>query len=106
MIKVKVLPLSHLVTRIHGDIDEIIRTKDYSSNSVRGYTIIETKRHLLPSDCYTFVNAAELFRDYFNNFLSIEGFALHYGISKGTAEQLIKQGRDEHEAECHRKEIE
>jgi hypothetical protein len=49
---------------------------------------------------YTKEKTAEMFRDWFNNFLTVECFAEHYGIRKQTAEYIIKFGRIAHEQEC------
>lgn len=35
----------------------------------------------------------ELYLDYRNNFLTVEAFALHYGMTVGTAEQIVFAGR-------------
>ena len=40
---------------------------------------------------------AELYRDYFNNFLTLECFADHYGINEHTACHIIKEGYHQHE---------
>lgn len=39
----------------------------------------------------------ELFLDYFNNFLSVQYFAEHYGFELGQAQEIINQGRILHE---------
>ena len=36
---------------------------------------------------------AEMFLDYFNNFLTIEGFASNYRISSELAIELLKEGK-------------
>ena len=41
---------------------------------------------------------ADMFLDYFNNFLSVEGFAESYGFSMPTARMVIDEGRVAHEA--------
>ena len=38
-----------------------------------------------------------LFLDYFNNFLSVEGFASYYGLSIENANRVIHLGRYYHE---------
>jgi hypothetical protein len=43
------------------------------------------------------MNYAELFRDYFNNFLTVEKFAEFYGFPLSFAHQVIRRGRIEHE---------
>lgn len=40
----------------------------------------------------------ELFRDYFNNFLTVERFAEYYGMTNEEAEAAITRGRDQHNA--------
>jgi hypothetical protein len=40
---------------------------------------------------------AAIFRDYFNNFLTVSAFADHYGISAYDARVLIEAGRIAHE---------
>lgn len=42
---------------------------------------------------------AELFRDYFNNFLSVGAFADYHGIEDEEAEIIVEQGRIQHEYE-------
>ena len=42
----------------------------------------------------------ELFRDWFNNFLTLERYAEYYGIDEAEALWTIEQGRDLHEASC------
>lgn len=37
-----------------------------------------------------------LYLDYFNNFLTIEGFAEYYGISEQLAKQIIKEVQTEY----------
>ena len=39
----------------------------------------------------------EMFLDYFNNFLSVEGFAEHYGLTNAQASEVIESGRLIHE---------
>lgn len=39
----------------------------------------------------------DYYLDYHNNFLSMEGFAEHYGISIDLATLLVKEGRIKHE---------
>ena len=41
---------------------------------------------------------AEIFRDWFNNFLTIERFAEYYGLSIANAERVIRIGHKAHEA--------
>ena len=41
-----------------------------------------------------------LFRDWFNNFLSVEAFAAHHLITIGQAEKAIKIGREIHNREA------
>ena len=36
---------------------------------------------------------AEMFRDWVNNFLTVDCFADYYGISRGEAETAIEEGR-------------
>ena len=48
------------------------------------------------------IDKAEMFRDWFNNFLTLERFAEYYGLSRGVAWAIIEQGRIEHEARCAR----
>lgn len=38
-----------------------------------------------------------LFLDYFNNFLSIEGFSSYYGFNQERAKRIISLGRKIHE---------
>lgn len=45
---------------------------------------------------YTPEQLADLFRDYFNNFINIETFARHYQISETQARKIIKAGRAYH----------
>lgn len=40
----------------------------------------------------------KLYLDYVNNFLTVEKFAEHYGLSLVDAEKIIRQGRKEHES--------
>ena len=40
---------------------------------------------------------AELYRDYFNNFSTVEGFSSYYGIDQHTACHIIKEGYHQHE---------
>jgi hypothetical protein len=40
-----------------------------------------------------------LFLDYFNNFLSVEGFASWYGMSEAKAKRVIELGRKIHEGQ-------
>ena len=44
------------------------------------------------------MNAIDAYLDWFNNFLTIAGFARHYGITEQSARQLIKSGREQHNA--------
>jgi hypothetical protein len=39
----------------------------------------------------------ELFLDYFNNFLSVEGFSEYYGLDQDKAKRIIELGRKLHE---------
>jgi len=40
---------------------------------------------------------AEIFREYWNNFLSVEGFASYYGIPVSRAQRMINLGRWAHD---------
>lgn len=40
----------------------------------------------------------ELFRDYWNNFLTVDRFAEYYGLTREQAETSIALGRGEHDA--------
>tara|TARA_Y100000588_G_scaffold244854_1_gene259050 strand:- start:3121 stop:3324 length:204 start_codon:yes stop_codon:yes gene_type:complete len=42
----------------------------------------------------------DMYLDYVNNFLSLEAFAAHYGISMDLATLVIKEGRILHELNC------
>jgi|DEB0MinimDraft_10_1074344.scaffolds.fasta_scaffold317801_1 hypothetical protein len=46
---------------------------------------------------------AEMFRDWFNNFLTVERFASYYGISVAEAKRIISAGREQHEKEAQKK---
>lgn len=41
----------------------------------------------------------KLFLDYFNNFLSVEGFASYYGFDLSKAQRVIDLGRKIHEGQ-------
>ena len=41
---------------------------------------------------------ADLYLDFFNDFVSVDGFAAFYGLSINDAVQVINKGRDVHEA--------
>lgn len=41
----------------------------------------------------------ELYLDYFNNFISVKGFAEHYGMTEKEAQETIDNGRALHEAQ-------
>ncbi len=41
---------------------------------------------------------ADLYLDFFNDFVSVDGFAAFYGLSINAAVQVINKGRDVHEA--------
>jgi hypothetical protein len=43
------------------------------------------------------MNNRELYLDYVNNFISVTGFASHYGLTNEQANQVIKAGRCDHE---------
>ncbi|AUR93548.1 hypothetical protein NVP1187O_235 [Vibrio phage 1.187.O._10N.286.49.F1] len=45
-------------------------------------------------------NFIEMYLDWVNNFLSVEAFAAHYGISVDLAILVIKEGRILHELNC------
>ena len=45
-------------------------------------------------------NFIEMYLDYVNNFLSVEAFSSHYGISVDLAILVIKEGRILHELNC------
>lgn len=40
----------------------------------------------------------EVFLDWFNNFLTLERFAEHYGLAEDTAAAMIEKGRAIHES--------
>lgn len=40
---------------------------------------------------------AEWYLDYVNNFISLDKFAEHHGISRDQAEQVVKLGKEIHE---------
>ena len=40
---------------------------------------------------------AELFRDYWNNFLTVEAFATHHQMTPKEAADIIAKGREEHD---------
>tara|TARA_R100000773_G_scaffold23135_1_gene20409 strand:- start:3984 stop:4154 length:171 start_codon:yes stop_codon:yes gene_type:complete len=42
-------------------------------------------------------NMINMYLDWFNNFLTVQAFADHYQLSTEKAEQVINQGRYEHE---------
>ncbi len=44
--------------------------------------------------------AAEIYRDWFNNWLTLAKFAEHYGISEEAANKLISEGREAHNAKA------
>jgi hypothetical protein len=46
---------------------------------------------------------AEMFRDWFNNFLTVERFASYYGTSVAEAKRIISAGRKQHEKEAQKK---
>jgi len=43
---------------------------------------------------------AQMYRDYFNNFTTVSGFAEYYGCSVDTANKIIEQGRIDHNREA------
>lgn len=43
---------------------------------------------------------AAIYRDWFNNFLTLDGFASYYGISERVAERVIEIGRKAHNREA------
>ena len=43
---------------------------------------------------------ADMFRDWFNNFLTVACFADYYGISESRAERIIDTGRKIHNNDC------
>lgn len=40
----------------------------------------------------------ELFRSWWNDFLTVDAFASHYHLTREQAEQAINRGRDQHNA--------
>ena len=44
--------------------------------------------------------AAELFRDYWNNFLTVKAFAAHHQMKPKEAADIIAKGREEHDKEA------
>ena len=40
---------------------------------------------------------AEMYLDYFNNFLTVAGFAAYYNLTMLQATEMIESGREEHE---------
>ena len=44
---------------------------------------------------------ADLYLDFFNDFISVDGFAAFYGLSINDAVQVINKGRDVHEARAN-----
>jgi transposase-like protein len=46
---------------------------------------------------YSKEETAELYRDYFNNFLTVKRFAEYYGMREQTARYIITFGRIAHE---------
>ena len=49
---------------------------------------------------YTPEQLADLFRDYFNNFINIETFATYHQISETEARKIIKAGRTYHKQQA------
>ena len=43
---------------------------------------------------------AELFRDYWNNFLTVEAFAAHHQMTQKEASEVIAKEREEHDKEA------
>ena len=46
------------------------------------------------------MTAAELFRDYWNNFLTVKAFATHHQMEPQEAADIIAKGREEHDKEA------
>jgi len=46
------------------------------------------------------MTAAELFRDYWNNFLTVKAFAVHHQLEPQEAADIIAKGREEHDKEA------
>ena len=44
-------------------------------------------------------NLQHVFLDWFNNFLTVEKFAEHYGLTEAQAAQVIELGKQIHEAQ-------
>lgn len=49
---------------------------------------------------YAHYDLGDLFLEYFNNFLSIEYFAEHHGLTVDEANEVIAKGRVIHERRC------
>lgn len=45
---------------------------------------------------------AQMFLDYFNNFLTVDRFAEYYGLTKDEAQEVIDLGRAEHESQFNK----
>ena len=43
------------------------------------------------------MNKREMYLDYFNNFLTVAGFASYYGMTMAQAITTIEEGKEEHE---------
>jgi hypothetical protein len=52
---------------------------------------------LIPNVQLTEEQKINMYLDWFNNFISLQGFADHYRIKPEYADQIIKQGRQAHE---------
>ena len=65
--------------------------------------IVSRQQHLafrLKKDILIDREKVELFLDYVNNFLTVDGFSEHYGVEKEVALKVILEGNFIHNNEC------